>query len=149
MKIPLNKLDTEELEVQNFVKFKSKKNRLTGKQSITQLVSRTVDPSDPDVKFEHADLNELSQLDFLDELISGIKTGKEASVFGLYEVSERGTSWMGPLLFSIVIARTGSYRQALLSLIVFFVVGLIGLWFTDTDRGIHEAGNLVPSEAGK
>ena len=81
MKIPLNKLDTEELEAQNFVKFKSKKNRLTGKQSITQLVSRTVDPSDPDVKFEHADLNELSQLDFLDELISGIKTGKEASVF--------------------------------------------------------------------
>src|ERR1044071_7297411 len=81
MKIPLNKLDTEELEAQNFVKFKSKKNRLTGKQSITQLVSRTVDPSAPDVKFEHADLNELSQLDFLDELISGIKTGKEASVF--------------------------------------------------------------------
>jgi UMF1 family MFS transporter len=75
-----------------------------------------------------------------------IPDGKEAAFFGLYEVSERGTSWMGPLLFSIVIARTGSYRQALLSLIVFFVVGLIGLWFTDTDRGVHEAGNLVPSE---
>jgi RIO kinase 1 len=81
MKIPLNKLDAEELEAQNFVKFKSKKNRLTGKQSITQLVSRKVNPSDPDVIFEHADLNELSRLDFLDELISGIKTGKEASVF--------------------------------------------------------------------
>jgi UMF1 family MFS transporter len=76
-----------------------------------------------------------------------IPDGKEAAFFGLYEVSERGTSWMGPLLFSVVIARTGSYRQALLSLIVFFVVGLIGLWFTNTDRGIHEAGNLVPSEA--
>src|SRR5262245_52408957 len=76
-----------------------------------------------------------------------IPDGKEAAFFGLYEVSERGTSWMGPLLFSIVIARTGWYSQALLSLIVFFVVGLIGLWFTDTDRGIHEAGNLVPSEA--
>jgi RIO kinase 1 len=81
MKISLNKLDAEELEAQNFVKFKSKKNKLTGKQSVTQLVSRAVDPSNPDVKFEHADLNELSQLDFLDELISGIKTGKEASVF--------------------------------------------------------------------
>ena len=78
-----------------------------------------------------------------------IPDGREAAFFGLYEVSERGTSWMGPLLFSIVIARTGSYRQALLSLIVFFVVGLIGLWFTDTDRGVHEAGNLVPSEAVK
>jgi UMF1 family MFS transporter len=76
-----------------------------------------------------------------------IPTGKEASFFGLYEVSERGTSWMGPLLFSIVIARTGSYRQALLSLIFFFVVGLVVLLFTDTDRAIHEAGNLVPEEA--
>ena len=76
-----------------------------------------------------------------------IPAGKEAAFFGLYEVSERGTSWMGPLLFSIVIARTGSYRQALLSLIVFFVVGLVGLWFTNTDRGIHEAGNATPVEA--
>lgn len=75
-----------------------------------------------------------------------IPAGKEAAFFGLYEVSERGTSWMGPLLFSIVIARTGSYRQALLSLIFFFVVGLVMLWFTNTDRGVHEAGHLVPEE---
>jgi MFS transporter, UMF1 family len=71
-----------------------------------------------------------------------IPPGKEASFFGLYEVSERGTSWMGPLLFSIVIARTGSYRLALLSLIFFFVVGLIVLWLTDTDRGIREAAQI-------
>ncbi len=76
-----------------------------------------------------------------------IPAGKEASFFGLYEVSERGTSWMGPLLFSIVIARTGSYRQALLSLIFFFVAGLAVLVFTNTNRAIHEAGNLVPEEA--
>ena len=72
-----------------------------------------------------------------------IPAGKEASFFGLYEVSERGTSWMGPLLFSIVIARTGSYRQALLSLIFFFVVGLIVLAITDTDKAIQQAS--VPS----
>ena len=75
-----------------------------------------------------------------------IPAGKEAAFFGLYEVSERGTSWMGPLLFSIVIANTGSYRNALLSLIFFFVVGLVLLWTTDTDKGIHEAGRLAPEE---
>jgi UMF1 family MFS transporter len=75
-----------------------------------------------------------------------IPEGKEAAFFGLYEVSERGTSWMGPLMFSIVIARTGSYRQALLSLIVFFVVGLIGLWITDTDRAVREARKVVSSQ---
>jgi len=75
-----------------------------------------------------------------------IPPGREAAFFGLYEVSERGTSWMGPLLFSIVIANTGSYRQALLSLIFFFVIGLVLLWITDTDKGIHEAGHLAPEE---
>lgn len=72
-----------------------------------------------------------------------IPAGKEASFFGLYEVSERGTSWMGPLLFSIVIARTGSYRQALLSLIFFFVVGLVVLAITNTDEATRQAS--VPS----
>ena len=81
MKITLNKLDAEDLEVQNFVKFKSKRHKLKGKQSVTQLVSRIENYADPDAKFENPDLNELSRAGFLDELISGIKTGKEASVF--------------------------------------------------------------------
>ena len=76
-----------------------------------------------------------------------IPTGREASFFGIYEVSERGTSWLGPLVFGAVVAATNSYRQALLSLIVFFVVGTIILYLTDTDKAIHEAGNLLPEEA--
>jgi UMF1 family MFS transporter len=75
-----------------------------------------------------------------------IPQGRESSFFGIYEVSERGTSWIGPLVFSIVVARTGSYRQALLSLIFFFIAGLLILLFTDTDRAVHEAGNYLPEE---
>lgn len=81
MKISLNKLDVEDLEVQNYTKFRSKKHRLRGKQSVTQLVSRTENYADPDSKFENSDLNELARMGFLDELLAGIKTGKEASVF--------------------------------------------------------------------
>ena len=81
MKITLNTADAEDLEAQNFVKINSsKKHRLKGKQSVTQLVSRA-ENSDPNSKFANADLNALSKMGFLDELISGIKTGKEASVF--------------------------------------------------------------------
>jgi RIO kinase 1 len=80
MKIALNKLDAEDLDVQNFIKFKSKKHKLTGKQSVTQLLSHAANP-DPNSKFENADLNALSKMGYLDELIAGIKTGKEASVF--------------------------------------------------------------------
>jgi len=79
MKIPLNKLDSEELESQNFMKFKSRKHKLTGKQSVQKL--RLENSSDPNNKFTNPDLNALSRMGFLDELISGIKTGKEASVF--------------------------------------------------------------------
>jgi RIO kinase 1 len=82
MKISLKQLDAEDVEdveAQNFVKFRSKKHKLTGKQSVQQL--RGEDDSDPNSKFANADLNKLSKMGFLDELISGIKTGKEASVF--------------------------------------------------------------------
>jgi UMF1 family MFS transporter len=75
-----------------------------------------------------------------------IPEGREASFFGIYEISERGTSWLGPLVFGIVVRATNSYRQAILSLIVFFIGGLVVLVFTNTDRAIHEAGNALPEE---
>jgi UMF1 family MFS transporter len=76
-----------------------------------------------------------------------IPVGRESSFFGLYEISEKGTSWMGQILFTIIIGATGSFRQAILGLIVFFVVGSVILLFTDTTKAIHEAGNLTPEEA--
>ena len=81
MKIALKKFDEEDLEAQNFVKFRNKKHKLTGKQSITQLGLLTENESDPAARFENTDLNELYQMDYLDGLISGIKTGKEAAVY--------------------------------------------------------------------
>jgi len=78
-----------------------------------------------------------------------IPAGREASFFGIYEVSERGTSWIGPLVFGAVVAATNSYRQALLSLVVFFIVGTLILYFTNTAKAIHESGNLLPEEAAK
>ena len=77
-----------------------------------------------------------------------IPVGRESSFFGLYEISEKGTSWMGQLMFTIIVAKTGSFRHAILGLIVFFVIGSVVLLFTDTTRAIHEAGNLTPEEAG-
>ena len=78
-----------------------------------------------------------------------IPRGRESSFFGLYEISEKGTSWMGQLMFAIIVGATGSFRHAILGLIVFFVVGTIILLFTDTTRAIHEAGNLTPEEASQ
>ena len=68
-----------------------------------------------------------------------IPAGREASFFGVYEISERGTSWIGPILFGMVAAATNSYRQAILSLIVLFLGGMIALLLTDTYRAIADA----------
>lgn len=78
-----------------------------------------------------------------------IPVGRESSFFGLYEISEKGTSWMGQLMFTIIVGATGSFRQAILGLIVFFIVGTAILFFTDTTRAIHEAGNRTPEEAAR
>ena len=78
-----------------------------------------------------------------------IPAGRESSFFGLYEISEKGTSWMGQLMFTIIVGATGSFRYAILGLIFFFIVGSVILLFTDTDRAIHEAGNLTPEEAAE
>lgn len=75
-----------------------------------------------------------------------IPAGREASFFGVYEISERGTSWIGPVLFGLVAAATNSYRQAILSLIVLFLGGMIGLLVTDTDHAVAQA-KLQASQA--
>ena len=74
-----------------------------------------------------------------------IPPGQEAEYFSLYEVSERGTSWLGPLLFGLSLQFTGSYRIAILSLIVFFIAGMILLTRVNAAQAIREAGNEVPA----
>ena len=48
-----------------------------------------------------------------------------AQYFSLYEISDKGTSWIGPLLFGLAYQFTGNYRIAILSLVILFVLGLI------------------------
>jgi UMF1 family MFS transporter len=67
-----------------------------------------------------------------------IPDGKEAEFYSFYEVSERGTSWIGPLLFGMMNQAFGSLRPAILSLIFFFVMGLILLPFVNVRKGIED-----------
>lgn len=73
-----------------------------------------------------------------------IPKGREAEYFGLYEISDKGTSWLGPFVFGLALQLTGSYRSAIVSLVVFFVAGFVLLLAVNVPRGIREAGNRVP-----
>ncbi len=74
-----------------------------------------------------------------------VPRGREAEYFSLYQACERGTSWLGTLIFGLVHQLTNSYRPAILSLIAFFVIGGFLLSKVDVKAGIAAAGNEVPA----
>ncbi|WP_432485140.1 MFS transporter [Kineococcus esterisolvens] len=69
-----------------------------------------------------------------------VPVGAEAEYFGLYQAGERGTSWLGTLVFGLVAQLSGSYRPALVALLVFFVVGAWLLRRVDVAAGARDAG---------
>ncbi|MFF5296224.1 MFS transporter [Paractinoplanes globisporus] len=73
-----------------------------------------------------------------------IPTGREGEYYGFYEISDKGTSWLGPLLFGLVFQITNSYRFGIVSLVVFFLVGGILLALVPLRRAITAAGNTPP-----
>jgi UMF1 family MFS transporter len=73
-----------------------------------------------------------------------IPRGRSAEYFSLYQACERGTSWIGTLLFGLVHQWTDSYRPALLALMALFVLGIGFLVRVDPRRGVAEAGNPLP-----
>jgi UMF1 family MFS transporter len=73
-----------------------------------------------------------------------IPAGKEGEYYGFYEISDKGTSWLGPLLFGLVFQVTNSYRVGIVSLVLFFLVGGVLLALVPVRRAIVAAGNTPP-----
>ena len=65
---------------------------------------------------------------------------KEAEFFSIYEISERGTSWLGPFIFGAVNQQLGNLRPAILSVVIFFVAGLAILFFVNVAQATRESG---------
>jgi UMF1 family MFS transporter len=73
-----------------------------------------------------------------------IPKGKEAEYFSLFQISDRGSTFLGSLTVTIAVSLTGGYRVAILSLIAFFLLGGVLLWRTRMREGIVAVGNEVP-----
>jgi UMF1 family MFS transporter len=74
-----------------------------------------------------------------------IPKGEEAEYFSLYEISDKGSSLLGPVVLGSVLAATGSFRIGALAISVFFVAGLGILARVDIRRGAAAAGNELLS----
>jgi UMF1 family MFS transporter len=66
---------------------------------------------------------------------SMIPQHKSGEFFGFFSVFEKFAGIFGPLIFAGTIAATGSSRNAILSVIVFFAVGALLLWPVDVAEG--------------
>ncbi|WP_405560053.1 MFS transporter [Streptomyces sp. NBC_01180] len=73
-----------------------------------------------------------------------VPAGKEAEYFSAYEMSDRGLSWLGPLVFGLAYQLTGSYRAAIISLVIFFVLGFFLLARVPVREAVAAAGNAAP-----
>ena len=68
-----------------------------------------------------------------------VPKSREAEYFSFYVLSDRGTSWIGPLVFGLVNHWLGTLRYAILSLIALFIAGLAVLATVNVKRAIEEA----------
>ncbi|MFZ9227642.1 MAG: MFS transporter [Candidatus Nanopelagicales bacterium] len=75
-----------------------------------------------------------------------IPRAQEAQYFSFYEISERGTSWLGTFAFGVAFGLTGSYRQSILLIIAFFIIGGLILIKVNIRQAIKESGNPQPSK---
>jgi UMF1 family MFS transporter len=64
-----------------------------------------------------------------------IPAHKSGEFFGFYSVFEKFASILGPLLFAVTVALTGSSRNAILSIILFFILGAVLLSRVDVAEG--------------
>ena len=77
---------------------------------------------------------------------SMIPQHKSGEFFGFFSVFEKFAGIFGPLIFAGTIAATGSSRNAILSVIVFFALGAALLWLVDVaegQRAAREADHLA------
>jgi len=69
-----------------------------------------------------------------------------AEFFGFFNLSGKGTSFFGTFLFGAMIRWSGSARLAILSLLIFFLLGTVLVAWVDIERGRREAGNAGSGE---
>jgi UMF1 family MFS transporter len=73
--------------------------------------------------------------------IMGMMTPQDrtAEFFGFFNFSGKATSFMGPFVFGLMIQLTGSSRQAIVALGIFFVIGLIVVAGVNVAKGRQRA----------
>jgi MFS transporter, UMF1 family len=74
-----------------------------------------------------------------------IPANKTSEFFGFFAVAERFATVLGPLVFTLSVAITGSSRSAVLAILLFFVAGAWLLSLVDEQEGVLAAAHSTRS----
>lgn len=74
-----------------------------------------------------------------------VPRGREAQYFSVYQIGERVGEIAGPAIFAGVAGATGSFRPAIISMVIFFAIGLVLMYFIPIRKAIRAVGNEEPA----
>ena len=77
-----------------------------------------------------------------------IPRDQEAEFYSFYEISERGTSWLGTFLFGLVNQLFGSMRLGIVSVIIFFLLGLALLPLVNVRKAMEQGKAVSGASKG-
>jgi len=64
-----------------------------------------------------------------------VPPGQESEFFGIYEISDKGSSWLGPLICGVLYEATGTMRPAFFYLFFMSCLGWYLVYITDMEEG--------------
>ena len=74
-----------------------------------------------------------------------IPKGREAEFFSLYEITDKGSAWVGPLLTALIRDITGNFRHSFWALIIMILISMPILWRVNVEQGTRDAATVTLS----
>jgi UMF1 family MFS transporter len=78
-----------------------------------------------------------------------VPIGHEAKFFGLYEVTDKGSAWIGPLVIGAIKNATGDLKNGFWFLAVFLIIPAFLFWTLDETSGKKDAINFNDNKIAK
>jgi UMF1 family MFS transporter len=76
-----------------------------------------------------------------------IPHGHEAEFFGLYEITDKGSSWFGPLITGAIADATGTLRWAFVFIFLVLIIPFVLFWKLDVPKGKAQSKAFIAQES--
>lgn len=78
-----------------------------------------------------------------------LPVGKESEFFSLYEITDKGSAWIGPLVTGAISDATHDLRYSFIFLLAMLILPLLLIWSLDVDQGRKDAAAYALADKQK